>query len=140
MLLNVSRSSAALSFNFNEDTLALQDEVEIRGVTYNRKLTFTSHIVRLAGKASRELLFLRSMLWLFNGRELKTHDKVQVCSSLEYACFAWGEAHTKHLALLNKIQTRGVSMIKDSNAGQEPHLHTLQHPLAVAGLIVVFTV
>ncbi|KAG0720260.1 hypothetical protein GWK47_006869 [Chionoecetes opilio] len=66
--------------------------------------------------------------------------KAQVRSSLEYACLAWGGAANKHLALLDKVQARAVRIIEDNNAGQEPHLTTLQHRRDVAGLTVVFKV
>ncbi|KAG0723449.1 hypothetical protein GWK47_042715 [Chionoecetes opilio] len=66
--------------------------------------------------------------------------KAQVRYSLEYACLAWGGAANKHLALLYKIHVRAVRIIKDNDAGQEPHLTTLQHRRDVARLTVVFKV
>ncbi|KAG0715836.1 hypothetical protein GWK47_011027 [Chionoecetes opilio] len=73
-------------------------------------------------------------------RSLEILFKAQVRSSLEYACLALDGAANKHLALLNKVQARAVRIIEDSNAGQEPHLTTLQHHRDVAGLTVVFKV
>ncbi|KAG0716301.1 hypothetical protein GWK47_010029 [Chionoecetes opilio] len=80
------------------------------------------------------------MSWLLDGRWLEILYKAQVRSSLEYACLAWGGAANKHLALLDKVQARAVRIIEDNNAGQEPHLTTLQHRCDVAGLTVVFKV
>ncbi|KAG0727766.1 Calcitonin gene-related peptide type 1 receptor [Chionoecetes opilio] len=80
------------------------------------------------------------MSWLLDGRGLEILYKTQVRSSLEYACLAWGGAANKHLAFLDKVQARAVRIIKDNNAGQEPHLTTLQHQRDVAGLTVVFKV
>ncbi|KAG0699837.1 hypothetical protein GWK47_025742 [Chionoecetes opilio] len=41
-------------------------------------------------------------------------------------------AANKHLALLDKVQGRAVRLIRDSGAGQEPRLHSLQHRRDVA--------
>ncbi|KAG0728162.1 hypothetical protein GWK47_033049 [Chionoecetes opilio] len=80
------------------------------------------------------------MSWLLDGRGLEILYKAQVRSSQENACLAWGGAANKHLALLDKVQARAVRIIEDNNAGQEPHLTTLQHRRDVAGLTVVFKV
>ncbi|KAG0711868.1 hypothetical protein GWK47_019684 [Chionoecetes opilio] len=80
------------------------------------------------------------MSWLLDGRGIEILYKMQVCSSLEYACLAWGGAANKHLALLDKVQTRTVRIIENNNAGQESHLTTLQHRRDVAGLTMVFKV
>jgi len=139
-LLIVSRSSASLQLNFNGDALAPGDEMEVLGVTYDRKLTFSSHIERLARQASGKLASLRRMSWLLDGRGLELLYKAQVRSSLEYAGLAWGGAATKHLALLDKVQDRAARLIRGSRAGPVPHLHTLQHRRDVAGLTVVFKI
>ncbi|KAG0710344.1 hypothetical protein GWK47_002507 [Chionoecetes opilio] len=80
------------------------------------------------------------MSWLIDGRGLEILYKAQVRSSLEYACLAWGGAANKHLALLDKVQALALRIIENNNAGQEPHLTTLQHRRDVAGLTMVFKV
>ncbi|KAG0724504.1 hypothetical protein GWK47_005053 [Chionoecetes opilio] len=80
------------------------------------------------------------MSWLLDGRGLEILYKAQIHSFLEYTCLAWGGAANKHLALLDKVKVRAVRIIKDNNAGQEPHFTTLQHRRDVAGLTVVFKV
>ncbi|KAG0721233.1 hypothetical protein GWK47_046873 [Chionoecetes opilio] len=59
---------------------------------------------------------------------------------MEYACLGWGGAANKHLALLDKVQGRAMRLIRDSGAGQEPRLHSLQHRRDVAGLTVMYKV
>ena len=139
-LLIVSRSCTSLRLNFNGNTLTPRDEMEVLGVTYDQKLTFSSHIERLARQASGKLASLRRMSWLLDGRGLEVLYKAQVRSSLEYACLAWGGAAKKHLSLLDKVQDRVTRLISDSSGGPEPHLHTLQHRRDVAGLTVMFKV
>ena len=139
-LVHVSRSCTAPSLNFNGNALAPQEEVEVLGVTYDRRLTFKTHIERLAREASGKLASLRRMSWLLDGRGLELLYKAQVRSSLEYACLAWGGAANKHLALLDKVQSRAARLIKDNDGEREPQLHSLQHRRDVAGLTVTFKV
>ena len=114
--------------------------MEVLGVTYDRKLTFSSHIERLARQASGKLASLKRMSRLLDGKGLEVLYKAQVLSSLEYACLAWGQAARRHLALLDKVQDRAVKLITDNDAEPVPHLHTLHHRRDVAGLTVMFKV
>ncbi|KAG0720774.1 hypothetical protein GWK47_047827 [Chionoecetes opilio] len=80
------------------------------------------------------------MSWLLDSKGLEVFYKAQVRSSMEYACLGWGGAANKHLALLDKVQDHAVRLIRDSGAGQEPRLHSLQHRRDVAGLTVMYKV
>ncbi|XP_045105433.1 uncharacterized protein LOC123500953 [Portunus trituberculatus] len=133
-LLVASRSRPALQLDFSGETLTPQDEVEVLGVTYDRELTFRTHIERLAREASGRIS------WLLDSEGLELLYKTQVRSSLEYACLAWGGAARTHLALLDKVQERAARLIKGNNTGQEPCLHTLQHRRDVAGITVMYKV
>ena len=139
-LLSVSRICAAPCLTFEGKTLTPEDEVEVLGVTYDRRLIFRTHIERLAREASGKLASLRRISWLLDSKGLEILYKAQVRSSLEYACLAWGGAASKHLALLDKVQDRAERLIKNSGGGQEPKLHTLQHRRDVAGLTVMYKV
>ncbi|KAG0722442.1 hypothetical protein GWK47_044460 [Chionoecetes opilio] len=80
------------------------------------------------------------MSWLLDSKGLEVLYKAQVRSSMEYACLGWGGAANKHLALLDKVQDRALRLIRNSGAGQEPRLHSLQHRRDVAGLTVMYKV
>ncbi|KAG0713099.1 hypothetical protein GWK47_016951 [Chionoecetes opilio] len=80
------------------------------------------------------------MSWLLDSKGLEVLYKAQVRSSTEYACLGCGGAANKHLALLDKVQGRAVRLIRDSGAGQEPRLHSLQYRRNVAGLTVMYKV
>ncbi|XP_063859266.1 uncharacterized protein LOC135100375 [Scylla paramamosain] len=123
---------------FQGDTLTPQDEVEVLGVTYDRKLSFRSHIERLAREASGKLVSLRRMSPLLDSRGMEVLYKAQVRSFLEYACLAWGGAANKHLSLLDKVQERAARLIRE--AEHQPALQSLQHRRDVAGLTVMFKV
>ena len=137
-LLSVSRSNASLRLNFNGETLEPKDEVEVLGVTYDRRLTFKAQIERLAREASGKLASLRRMSWLLDCKGLEILYKAQIRSSLEYACLAWGAAAKQHLTLLDRVQDRAVRLIQNGGGGQEPHLQSLQHRRDVAGLTVMY--
>lgn len=115
--------------------------MDILGVTYDRKLTFKSHIERLAREGSGKQASLRRMSWLLDSKELQILYKAQVRSSLEYACLAWGGTAHKHLVLLDKVQGRAARLIRDSGSMQQhPGLCSLQHCHDMAGLTVMYKI
>ena len=57
-LLSVSRTDAAPHLSFNGETLLPQEEVNVLGVTYDRRLTFKTHIERLARETAGKLASL----------------------------------------------------------------------------------
>ncbi len=69
-LLTVSRPREPLPLVFDRKTLTSQEEVDILGVTYDRKLTFKSHNERLAKEASGKLASLSRMSWLLDSKGL----------------------------------------------------------------------
>ena len=95
------------------------------GVTYDRELTYRTHI---------EMAYLRKISWLLDGRGLETLYKTQVRSFLEFACLAWMGVANKHLNLLDKVQDRAARLITDSDAGHETRRRD------VAGFTVVYKV
>ncbi|KAG0711571.1 hypothetical protein GWK47_020337 [Chionoecetes opilio] len=126
-LLNVSMSSVALRLIWDGKTLVPQNKVEVLGVTYDYRMTFRTHIERLALEASGKLASLKRMSWLLGSIGMEILYKAHVRSCMEYACLRWGGAANKHLALLDKVQGRAVRLIRNSGAGQEPRLHSLQY-------------
>ena len=134
----VSRTPSRLHLTFQGTTLALQQEVQILGVTYDNKMTFKAHISQLARTAAGKLASLRRISWLLDARGRELLYKSQVRSSLEYSCLAWGGAASSHLGLLDKIQRRAERIIRDDQQEQVTSLHSLQHRRNVAGLTVLY--
>ena len=120
--------------------LTPQYEVDVLGVTYDSRLTFKTHIERLAREASGKLASLRRISWLLDSKGLEVLYKAQIRSSLEYACLAWGGAANTHLELLDKVQARALRLVRDQGSEHESHIHSLQHRRDVAGLTVMFKV
>ena len=138
-LLCVSRTGIAPSLTFNGKTLTPQEEVEVLGVTYDCRMSFGTHIERLAREASGKLASLRRISWLLDSKGLEILYKAQIRSTLEYACLTWGGASSSHLSLLDRVQARAVRLIRDKTEWV-PQLHTLQHRRDVAGLTVLYKV
>ncbi|XP_063869600.1 uncharacterized protein LOC135105396 [Scylla paramamosain] len=136
----ISRSRTPLQLSLEGQAIRRQDEMDVLGVTYDSALTFRHYIERLARKASGKLASLRRMSWLLDDKGLEILYKAKVRSSLEYSSLAWGGEATRHLSLLDRVQTRAVRLIKDSGDRNEPKLHSLQHRRDVAGLVVIYKI
>ena len=137
----ISRTENNLQFNFNGNEIKPQDEIEILGVLYDRKLTFKRHIENIARKASTKIASLRKIAWFLdrNGKEFLY--KSQIRSVMEYSFLSWGGAAKTHLALLDKVQRRAVRLIEDGATGPlHTNLDPLQHRRDVAGLTTFFKV
>ena len=138
-----------LRLNLNGDTLTPRDEIEVLGVTYDRKC----HDLQLPHRAAASQASLRKAAGFSKedvvasrrqgaGGPLQQGAGSLLPGVVRLSCLAWGGggAARRHLdALLDKVQQqdRAVRLIKDNNAGPVPHLHTLQHRRDVAGLTVV---
>ena len=89
---------------FNGGTLNITDHLNILGVEFDNKLTFSWHVENLARKASAKISVLRRMKYLLDKRGLCMLYKAQVRSQLEYGFLAWRSCPQSHLALLDKVQ------------------------------------
>ncbi|MPC14307.1 hypothetical protein E2C01_007071 [Portunus trituberculatus] len=134
-LLHVTRSSVPLSLDFSGKTLAPQDEVEVLGITYDCRLTFKSHIERLAREASGKLASLRRMSWLLDNRSLEILYKAQIRSSMEYGYLAWGGAARKHLVLIDKRDS-----LRKEELGTSHDCNLCKQRRDMEGLTVMFKV
>lgn len=72
--------------SFSGETLTSRNEVELMGVTYDRKLIFSTNTELLAREVSAKLASLGRITWLLDAKGLEVLYKAQVRSSLEYAC------------------------------------------------------
>ena len=137
-LLIVSRSSTTLRLTLAGEAILPRDEVEVLVVTYDSALTFRHQIDHLVREASGKLASLKRISWLLDAKGLEVLYKAYIHSFLEYSCLAWGGAANRHRSLLDRMQARALRLIKESGAGHEPKLHSLQHRRDVAGLTVIF--
>jgi len=125
---------------FNGNTIRPQQEIEILGTVFDKKLTFKSHIESLARRASQKLASFRRISWLLDDKGKELLYKAQIRSALEYSCLSWGGANTTHLGLLDKIQERAKRIIKDRTSDLPLNLDSLQHRRDVAGLTTMYRI
>ena len=114
--------------SFNGGTLNIDDHIDILGVEFDSKLTFSRHVNNLARKASSKISALRRMKQLLDKKGLCMLYKSQVRSHLEYSFLAWISCPRSHLALLDKVQRRAERLIASVGEQEEqPSLDSLEH-------------
>ena len=74
-----------------------EDELEILGITVDRKLTWTKHIFNITARAGQKLGALRKVANKLNIAGRATLYKVQIYSGMEYASLCWMSASTTTL-------------------------------------------
>ena len=124
--------------SFNGGTLNIDDHIDILGVEFDSKLTFSRHVNNLARKASSKISALRRMKQLLDKKGLCMLYKSQVRSHLEYSFLAWISCPRSHLALLDKVQRRAERLIASVGEQEEqPSLDSLEHRRMVGALTVL---
>ena len=132
------RAPVTVNLQFCNMNISNIDAIEILGVTYDKSLTFASHIRSVAKKAAGKISCLRRITWLVGTEALELLYKSQIRSAMEFASLAWGGASPTHLELLNRIQRRAERLIYGEVALS--NLHSLQHRRDVAGLTVTYKI
>jgi len=139
-LMVITRTLPTIKLYFDGKALQPQDEIEILGVSYDKKLTFKTHIENIVRKASRKIASLRRISWLLDAKGREVLYKAQIRSVMEYAPLTWGGAAKKHLDLLDRVQARASSIISGEDPRISSNLQNLQHRRDVAGLTVMFKI
>ena len=137
--MGITRTLPNIKLLFDGKALQPQDEIEILGVSYDKKLTFKTHIENIVRKASRKITSLRRISWLLDAKGRVLY-KAQIRSVMEYAPLTWGGAAKKHLDLPDKVQARAISIISGEDPRIPGNLQSLQHRRDVAGLTVMFRI
>ena len=124
--------------SFNGGTLNVDDHLNILGVEFDSRLSFSRHVNNLARKASTKISVLRRMKPLLDKKGLSMLYKAQVRSHLEYGFLAWISCPRSHLARLDKVQRRAERLIASvGDQEQAPLLDSLEHRRMVGALTVL---
>ena len=116
------------------------EEIEVLGKKYDRKLTFRSHILECARKASCRITCLRRMSWLLDAKGRELLYKAQIRSLLEYSPLTWGGAAQTHLKILDRVQERAERIITEDEPHHATTLQSLQHRRDVSGLSTLYKI
>ncbi len=103
-----------------DNTIPLQDSVNILGVEVDSRLLFDRHLEKVAQKASQRVTLLRRLQHLLHADGLLTLYKAQVRPIMEYAPLTWMSSANCHLNLLDKVQRRAERLITSSAQQTQP--------------------
>ena len=100
------------SLILNDQQIPVQNEIKFLGLTFDSRLTWTSHIKRIKKECQSPLTMLRHLSHLDWGADKKTLERLYkaiIQSKLTYACEVFGNGKTSEA--LNKIQNEAMRII-----------------------------
>jgi len=112
-LMVIERSESDIQVNFNRNTIRPQQEIEILGTIFDKKLTFNSHIESLTRRASQKLASFRRISWLLDDKENEVFTRLKFDRHWNTHVFP-GEEQTPHTSVFStkyKKERRGSSKI-----------------------------
>ena len=110
-------------------TLKEEDQATYLGVTFDKRLTWKTHILRTEGQARKKLAMMRKLAgttWGANEQILKTVYEGSVRPVLEYSSTAWSTTAKTNQQSLDKIQKQALRIITHpSHSWSKPPLYNL---------------
>ena len=123
----------------DNETITPQKSVNILGVEFDDKLTFTQHVKELASRAAKKVACLRRVAHLLDEKGCTMLYNSQIRSIMEYAPLVWSSCPPSYNALLDRIQERVRRLINTKRNMDDPvTLQPLCHRRAVSGLCVFY--
>ena len=123
----------------NNENVSLQTSINILGVQFDEKLTFTEHVRELANRAAKKFACLRRVAHLLDEKGCTMIYNSQIRSVMEYAPLVWSSCPPSYNALLDKVQDRVRRLINSKRNMEDPvTLQPLCHRRAVSGLCVFY--
>lgn len=122
MVISRSREDARKlhgKLRFGNDTIPLQDSLDILSVKVDLGLQSESHLEKVVSKAYQNVTLRCRMKHLLNADGLMTLYKTQRRPVMEYAPLTWMPSARTHLNLLNKVQRRSERLISGTH-NQQP--------------------
>ena len=100
------------TLHLKDQQIPIQNEIKFLGLTFDSRLTWTSHIKRIKKECQSPLTMLRHLSHLDWGADKKSLEKLYkalIQSKLTYACEVFGNDKTTEA--LNKIQNEALRII-----------------------------
>ncbi|XP_060775509.1 uncharacterized protein LOC132885169 [Neoarius graeffei] len=140
VILSRKRTPSALDLHFNGHQLTMANELDILGVTIDKKLSWLKHLNKISIRAGQKLAALRRVASKLTTESRATVYKLQVHSVMEYASLSWMSASPTHLGLLDNIQKKVLKIIGvDQDTASTKHsISSLGHRRQVAATTVLF--
>ena len=121
------------SIYFNNIPVAEEDEIKLLGVTFDRQLSFRSHLRNVSSKANQRLHFFKKVAPLLNVPGKLVVYKGFVRPTMEYSCLVWMSASDTSLRQLDRVQRRALHLI-----GPGTYLPRRSQRRAVASLCYIY--
>ena len=121
------------SVYFNNIPVAEEDEIKLLGVTFDRQLSFRSHLRNVSSKANQRLHFFKKVAPLLNVPGKLAVYKGFVRPTMEYSCLVWMGASDTSLRQLDRVQRRALHLI-----GPGTYLPRPAHRRAIASLCYIY--
>ena len=102
-------------------------------MTFDRQLSFHSHLRNVSSKANQRLHFFKKVAPLLNVPGKLAVYKGFVHPTMEYSCLVWMGASDTSLRQLDRVQRRALHLI-----GAGTYLPRLSHRRAVASLCYIY--
>ena len=118
LLSNRSNSLNDYDLNFSMSGTKLNESFEIKdlGVTFDSKLSFTSHIDAILAKAKQRLYLLKKSFSSCDDRALILAFKVYVVPLLEYCSPVWSPSFVTDIVRLESVQRSFTKSLKMCNS------------------------
>ena len=113
-LFTLSPKQKAGTIKLGDTPLKEDEEATYLGVTFDKRMTWKSHITKAETKARRKLAILRKLAgttWGANEKTLKTVYQGSVRPHLEYGSTAWSTCAKTTQQALDKVQNQALRII-----------------------------
>jgi hypothetical protein len=103
-----------IKFNYlmNETPLTRLQEVEVLGITYDRKLLFSAHVDKIRSRAMQMLGILYRVTDITDEQALRAYFVTCVLPIIEYCSLIWSAAANTHLKSLDRVTTFFCNIVK----------------------------
>ena len=122
--------------------LEYSSSINVLGIQFDSKLSFTDHVKELASRSARKFTCLRRVARFLDSRGCTLLYNSQIRSVMEYSPLVWSSCPPSYLRLLDKIQQRVKRLVDSKIQLDQPpvQFQSLQHRRNVSGLCVFYKV
>jgi len=111
MFLGLKQPEGNMSINIGKSTIMATNEVELLGVTIDKKLSFSSHIKKLCKYANNKLYAIIRMRKYLSIPQAKLLVNTYVLSYFSYCPLLWMFCYKKEMSLINRVHKRALRTI-----------------------------
>ena len=134
------RQPARIDLYFGNTKLKEVEELDILGVTIDKKMTWNKHISNISARAGQGICTLRRITPNLAVSGRASAYKAQIRSVMEYAFLCWMNASVTTLSLLDRIQKKALHIIgvNEEEAQSKVNIPPFHHRWQVAAVVVLY--